>query len=445
MKRIYTTILLAALSVTTYGQSPDLAWTLEECISHALEHNLSIRQRSLQVSQQEIELNTATNSRLPRVSGSVGENFSFGRGLTADNTYANRNTSSTSFSLGASVPVFQGMRIHNTIEQARLNLDAATADLEKARDDISVAVARAYMQILYDMEILDVAVKQVAIDSAQAARLEAMMQEGKASRAVLAQQEAALGQSRLSATQAANNLRLAELELSQLLELPSPDGFTVVRPEAPIEGIMLENPESIYAEALGIRPAIRAEELRLDAAEWTIRNARSAYLPTLSASGGIGTNYYTMGGVNNESFGEQARRNFSQYIGLSLSIPIFSGFQTRNQVRSAELGKANQELQLATVKNALYKEIQQAYYGAVSAREKYYASETASGSAEESYRLVTARYENGTANITEFNESRESYLKSRSNLAQARYEYLFQACLLDFYKGGGISLQKIFE
>lgn len=433
-------MLSAALPLAAFGQTPGKPWTLEDCVRYALEHNISVKQNDLQVKQREIELNTARNSRLPQASGSAGENFSFGRGLTADNTYANKNTSSTSFSLGASVPVFQGMRIRNDIEQGKLNLSAATEDLEKAKDDIRVAVAQAYTQILFDMEILDVALKQVSIDSAQVERLAAMLREGKASKAVLAQQKATLGQSRLSATQASNNLNLARLDLSQLLELPSPEGFDIVRPMTPIDGILLENPENIYAEAIRTRPAVRAEEFRLDATEWTIKNARSAYLPTLTASGGVGTNYYTMSGVTQDSFAEQMKRNFSQYVGISLNVPIFSAFQTRNQIRSAKLNRISQELQLENVKKSLYKEIQQAYYGAVAAREKYKASEMASVSAEESYKLMTAKYENGSANITEFNESRDSYLKSRSDLAQARYEYIFQARLLDFYKSGEISL-----
>ncbi|MGN1215195.1 MAG: TolC family protein [Candidatus Cryptobacteroides sp.] len=429
-------IFISVIPADAQGHS----WTLQECISYAFEHNITLKQQNIQVLQQEVELSTAKGSRLPQVSASASENFSFGRGLTADNTYSNTNTTSTGLNIGASVPVFQGMRIKNNIKQGELNLKAATADLEKAREQVSVNVAQAYVNILYDLEILDVALNQVGIDSLQLERLSAMAANGKASQVQVAQQKAALGQSRLAVTQARNNLSLAVLELSQLLELPSPEGLSVVRPSVCIEDVLLSDPEEIYAQAIAVKPSVSAEEFRLDAAEYTIRNAKASFLPTISASGGIGTNYYTMSSAPSNSFFEQMKNNFSQFLGLSLSVPIFSGFQSRNQVRSARLNRTYQELQLEQVKKSLYKEIQQAYYNAVAAGEKYSSCLEARQSAKESYDLVTAKYENGKANITEFNEARDNFLESESNLVRSRYEYLFSAKLLDFYAGKPLML-----
>ncbi len=423
------------MSWAAYGQTHSGPWTLAECIRHAQENNLTLQQTELQVKQRELQLETAKGSRLPMVSGSASENLSFGRGLTADNTYSNTNTTSTGLSLGTSVPIFQGLRISNNIKESELGLKAATADLEKAREDMSVAVAQAYVQILYNMELLDVANNQVGIDSLQLERLEVLLENGKASPSQVAQQKAALGQSRLSATQARNNLNISLLDLSQLLELPDPEGFSIVRPEVPIDGILLGNPEDIYAEAIDSKPAVRAEMLRLDATEYSIKSAKGAFLPSISASGGIGTNYYTMSAAPSEVFFNQIKNNFSQYLGVSLSVPIFTGFQTRNQVRAAELAKTNQKLLLENTKKTLYKEIQQAYYNAVAASEKYRSSGDALASAKESFELVLAKYENGKANITEFNEARDSWLKAESDLVRSRYEYLYSAKLLDFYRG----------
>ena len=423
------------MSWAASGQTHSGPWTLAECIRHAQENNITLQQTELQVKQREIQLETAKGSRLPMVSGSASENLSFGRGLTADNTYSNTNTTSTGFSLGPSVPVFQGLRISNGIKENELGLKAATADLQKAREDMSVSVAQAYTQILYNMELLDVALNQVGIDSLQLVRLEALLENGKASPSQVAQQKAALGQSRLSATQARNNLNISLLDLSQLLELPDPEGFSIVRPNVPIDGILLGNPEDIYAEAIQNKPAVKAEMFRLDATEFSIKSAKGAFLPSISASGGVGTNYYTMSAAPSAVFFDQIKNNFSQYLGLSLSVPIFSGFQNRNQVRSAELARTNQRLLLENTKKSLYKEIQQAYYNAVAASEKYRSSVDAQASARESFELVQAKYENGKANITEFNESRDTWLKAESDLARSRYEYLYSAKLLDFYRG----------
>ena len=240
-------------------------WTLRECCDYAVAHSITIKQQENQCRQQELQLSTSKNSRLPDLSASVGQNFSFGRGLTEAHTYSNTNTSSTSFSLGTNVPLFTGFQIPNQIKLNQLNLEAATADLEKAKNDIQTQVAKAYVQILYDMEIADVARRQVAIDSMQVVRLQALVDNGKASGAELSQQQASLASSRLTATQAENTQRLAVLTLTQLLELPTPDGFSVVRPvlneELRMKNQGCPSPDAIYAEALGVKPEILAQQL----------------------------------------------------------------------------------------------------------------------------------------------------------------------------------------
>jgi outer membrane protein len=414
-------------------------WSLRECCDYAVANNISIKQQENACRQQEIQLSTSKNSRLPDVSGSMGQNFSFGRGLTADNTYTNTNTSSTSFSLGASVPLFTGFQIPNQIKLNQLNLEAATADLEKAKNDIRMQVAQAYVQILYDMEIADVARRQIAIDSAQVARLQAFVDNGKASEAELSQQKATLANSHLTATQADNNTRLAILSLTQLLELPSPEGFSIVRPDiskitgfTEISGL---TPDQIYADALGVKPEILSQQLKLKGTEHNIKIAQAGYYPTLSLSGGLSTNYYTTSGFKSDGFGTQLKNNFSQYIGLNLNVPIFNRFQTRNSIRTAKIEQQNQQLQLDNTKKSLYKEIQQVYYNALNAQAKEGASQQAVATANDAFHLTQAKYENGKATITEFNESKNNYLKSESDLVQARYENLYQQALIEFYRG----------
>ena len=416
-------------------------WNLRECCDYAVEHNINIKQRENNREQRELQLSTAKNSRLPDLNASASESFSFGRGLTLDNTYTNRSTSSTSFSLGTTVPLFTGFKIPNQIKLNQLNLEAATKDLEKAKNDIRTQVAQAYVQILYDMEIADVAKRQIEIDSQQVARLEAFVNNGKASMAQLSQQQSTLAQAHLTATQAENNLQLAILALTQLLEFPSPEGFSVVRPQVDHIAILsqLPSPEAIYQEALGLKPEVQAEQLRLTAAERNIDIAKSANYPTLNFSAGLQTNYYKTNGMKADGFASQLKNNFSQYIGLNLSIPIFNRFQTRNSVRSAKIDRENQLLQLESVKKSLYKEIQQVYYNAVAADSKYHSSETATQSSKDAFTLTQAKYENGKATITEFNEAKNNYLKAESDLVQARYEYLYQNALLDFYRGRDLS------
>lgn len=440
MKTIITSIaLMAATAAGAQTEQAAQGWSLRQCISYALEHNITVKQQDVTKQQREIDLNTAKNSRLPDLNGSASQNWSFGRGLTSENTYSDTNTSSTSFSLGTSVPLFSGLKIPRTIELNKLNLEAATADMEKARNDISVQVAQAYVQILYDLEMRDVAQRQISIDSMQVARLKEMYRNGKASGVDVAQQEATLAQSRLTYTQADNDYRLALLALTQLLELPSPEGFAIIRPDAggidPSAGAVSPSPDEIYQEAITFKPEIKAELYRLKSTEMNIKIAQSALLPTLSLNAGIGSNYYKTSGFKAESFGRQMRNNFSQYIGLSLNVPIFNRFATRNSIRSAKLERETQQLQLDNVRKNLYKEIQQAYYNTIAAGAKYESSMEASRSNKAAFDLMSAKYEYGKANITEFNEAKNNWLKAESDLVIAKYEYVYDTSLIDFYRG----------
>lgn len=438
MRRLFLFAALALAGAAADAQTR--VWSLPECIDYALEHNISVRQGTNNVESYEVALNTAERRYLPNLSASASENFSFGRGLTADNTYTNSNTTSTSLQLGGSMPVFDGMDIANGIRIARLDLEAATADLEKAKDDIRVQVAQAYAQILYNEELLSVARMQVEHDTFLLEQVKARVAAGKASRADISAQQATLSRSGLSATQAEGNLNISILELTQLLELDSPDGFEVLRPSVEsFEPQLLMKPEEIYAQAEGIRPAVLSAQIRLDAAGIAISRAKGAYLPTLSINGGIGTNYYTTSKVEMAPLGDQLKNNFSQYVGLSLNIPIFDRFSTRNNVRTARINRDNSALQLESVKKSLYKEIQQAYYNAVASQARYRSSADAAASAREHYELTEEKYMGGKAGVSEYNDAKNSWLSAESDYLKARYECLYQTRLLDFYRGREIA------
>ena len=438
MKAITLTLAALALAGSIRAQQ---GWTLDRCIDYALENNIQIRQSDIAARTRDVDLNSARSNRLPGVSASASQSWSFGRSLTIDNTYANTNTASTSFSIGTDMTLFAGGRISGNIQNARLGLDAAMADLERIKDDVRVQVAQAFIQIVYNRSILDVAQGQVTIDSMQVERLTALAAIGKASSAEVASQKATLAQSQLSVTQAQNNLNMSILTLTQLLELPSPEGFDVIQPDADdIEFSIPDSPEQIYAQALDIKPAVKSEEIRLQQAANSIDIAKGGYYPTLSLSAGAGTGYYTSSNRTSDNFGSQMKNNFGPHVGLNLSIPIFSRNSNRNSVRSAQLSMMNQEMQLDNVKKQLYKEIQQAYYNTVSSKSRYESSQEVEVSAQESFQLVQAKYEGGKASITEFNESKNRLVTAQADVIKYRYEYLFNTALLEFYRNSSFEL-----
>ena len=438
MKAITLTLAALALAGSIRAQQ---GWTLDRCIDYALENNIQIRQSDIAAQTRDVDLNSARSNRLPGVSASASQSWSFGRSLTIDNTYANTNTASTSFSIGADMTLFAGGRVSGNIHNAQLGLEAAKADLERIKDDVRVQVAQAFIQIVYNRSILDVARNQVTIDSMQVERLDALAAIGKASSAEVASQRATLAQSQLSVTQAQNNLSMSILTLTQLLELPSPEGFDVIQPDADaIEFSIPDSPEQIYAQALDIKPAVKSEEIRLQQASNSIDIAKGGYYPTLSLSAGAGTGYYTSSNRTSDNFGSQMKNNFGPHVGLNLSIPIFSRNNNRNNVRSAQLNMMNQEMQLDNVKKQLYKEIQQAYYNTVSSKSRYESSQEVKTSAQESFELMQAKYEGGKASITEFNESKNRLVTAQADVIKYRYEYLFNTALLEFYRNSSFEL-----
>ena len=437
---IISSALMILLSANAYSQEK---WDLERCIRHAIENNLNIKQQEASKEQSEVELNTAKWSRLPDLNGSASHSFNFGRSIQADNTYQSLNTQNTAFSLNTSIPLFTGLKITNNIALAKLNLQAATEDLNKAKEDISIQVASAYLQVLFNDELAQVAHIQVELSKEMLAQKEAYFRTGKASEAEWLEAKSRVAQDQLSAVQADNNYKLALLDLSQLLELPSPDNFSIVSPTAEMEEYMssITSPTDIYNQAILFKPSIKAAQYRLEGAAKSVKIAKSAYFPQLSFGAGLSTNYYKVAGIKNLVFGSQLRDNFSQYFGFQLSVPIFNRLGTRNQVRSARIQQNTLNWQLEDSKKALYKEIQQAYYNALGAESRYQSSLTADEAAKASFNLMKEKYAEGKANATEYNESRTSWMKAISERLQAKYDYIFRTKILDFYKGVPLTLK----
>lgn len=435
MRRGFIIGVVLCVALRGWGQEAK-EWTLTDCVQYALMHNLNIKQQEDNVKLQEIALSTSRNSRLPDLNGSIGENLSFGRALTSNNTYMNRNTQSTSFSVGTNVPIISGGRIPADIKMRRLNLQAALQDYEHARENVALSVTSSYLEAIYQKDLVAVAERQVELSKEQVHRMELLFQNDKASEAELSQIRSTLAGDKLSLTQQQNSYMLALLDLSQLLELESPEGFDVVRPQVgAVKGDELPSPELVYNEALGIKPQIQAEQIRLQSAEKNVLVAKSALYPSVYFNAGLGTSYYKTSGYETISFGRQLHDNFNQYFGFSLSVPVFNRFATRNNVRSARLQVHAQQIKLEQTKKSLYKEIQQAYYNAVAAGRQCESSDEALNSASTAFLLMQRKYENGKATATDFQDAKTKYMRAESQQIQSRYTYLFRQKILDFYRG----------
>lgn len=420
-------LMLAYASTAVAGQP----WSLDDCVDYAISHNINVRTRALQAQSGELDITEAKDAFLPRLSGYASQSFNFGRGLTADNTYANRNTSSFSTGANMQLPIFQGLSAVRRLKYARAGLRVMVEELEAAKDDVTLNVISQYLQSLYASEMLAVARERLEISRSELVRREALLELGKIPELDLYEARSQVAQDELSVVNAENDSITALLDLSQLLNLPTASGFSI----RPLEdsGMPLLSAEDVYSNALNNNHTMRAARLSVESASKYIDLARTGYIPNLSFSAGIGTNYYKTNGFNNESFGSQMRHNFAQSIGFSLSVPIFDAFTTRNSVRKAKVQMLNAQLQLEDSRIRLYKAINTAYTQAVGAEKKRDAAEVAVESSRRAFEAMKEKYNYGRANATEFEKSKSDYTTALAQAVQAKYEAILRARILQFY------------
>lgn len=448
MKRM-NSIAAALLLVVgaAQAQEPAKQWTLEECIRYAIEHNIDLKQREVEQENQKVQLHTSKYSWLPSLNASLGQNFDFGRSPSRTGVIADQNSSNTSLSISLSMPIFDGLKTPSDIAAKKYNLKAAIESLNKAKEDLSLQIASYYLQVLYNKEVQRIAELQLALSNDQVTKTDALVKAGKVPLSQLYDIKAQAANDNVSLTEAKNDVKLALLDLAQSLEMErSGEVFDIVSPEVgnAVERYMssIVPPGNIYDNAVAVKPQIKEQEYLLESQKKQLKVARSSYFPQLNfgASYTNGYYHYYTGDVESLSFSDQLNQNGRKTVGFSLSIPLFNRFQVRNSVRQAKLSIRNQELLMENTKKTLYKEIQQAYYDATAAQEKYLASGKSVEASEEAFRYAEDRYNAGKSTVFEFNEAKTKYAQSLVEQAQAKYNFILRAKILDFYNGIPLSL-----
>lgn len=410
--------------------------SLEKCIEIALANNRNIKQQQLTQQQRAIAYNQARADLLPNLNASMGQNFVFGRSIGLDNTYQNTNSQQTSFGVNSNITLFDGLKMKHNIDARKADLAASGADLEKMEDDIVMSVSTAFLQTLLTKELLQIAVDQLEVTKANIARASELVKSGKMAQGELYEIEAQAAREDLSLVQAENNLKLALLDLAQIMEMETFENFDIVAPsaEALISESTLFSSDAVYESALVNRPEIRGAQFRLESGKKELAMAKSQYMPTLSFGAQMGTGYYRMSSRGNESFGSQIRNNISNTLGFSLSIPIFNRFQIRNGVKNAEIALESSKLNIDKTKIELRKSIEQAYYNAVGAQSRWKAAQKSETASREAYRYAEQKYENGRATSYELFQAKSSLAQVLGEQAQAKYEYAFRLKILELLK-----------
>ncbi|MGE4434107.1 MAG: TolC family protein [Bacteroidales bacterium] len=438
MKRIHLIVLIGFFCLTeTNGQQ---AWTLEACIDQALQANRSVQSNELSSNAQQIRLNQAKNQRLPGVYGNASQNLGFGQTMNNVGVYENRNSQTYNAGISASLNLFNGLQTHYTIQAQELNLHASMEDLKAARENLAIQVASAYLQVLYNKELHQVARTQVELSATQVTRFEQMAELGKIAEGQVYEVKAQHARNKQSEAEVASRLQLSLLDLSQLLELEDWSTFDVVVPNIDVFaiGAGLTEANAMYQEIVGNKPLIRASEYRLQSAEKNRKVAEGALYPSLSLGASYSNGYYP--DMTSQNFSDQMKINARTSIGLSLSIPIFNRLDTRNNIKQSEINIKQAALNVEQAKKTLYKEVQQAWFNAKTALEQFHASEETRKQSEIAFRFAEEKFTNGRATAYEYDEARINYSAALSSSLQAKYNYVFSVKILEFYKGIPLTL-----
>ncbi len=420
-------------------------WSLQQCIDFAIENNIQIKQQKINTDYNNNLVSQAQSDRLPNLNGSISNNYNFGRSLTYDNTYQNVNSMQINGYLSTDVTLWNGFIINNTVKMHELDLHAAIQDLQKTKDDIVLNTTAAYLEILFAEELVQVSEAQMEVTKQQIERTEKLIDAGSLARGAILEIEAQLAREELQLVNDQNRVQLAYLNLYQFLELPVENSFQIKKPKLPEikANITMSNSFDVFKNAIDSRPEIKAAQLRVESARRQLSIARGNQFPVLSA----GANYYNL--YNDQyadiygdkiAFSDQLDNNKRYAVGVTLNIPIFNRFQVKNSISNAHLQIQDYEYRLQSTRNVLRKDIEQAYANALAALNRYISGEKAVESMEEAFRYTEEKFNVGMINSVEYNESKNYLTAARSELLQARYEYIFRAKILDFYNGIPIDL-----
>ncbi|HBC79800.1 MAG TPA: TolC family protein [Bacteroidales bacterium] len=446
MKKSLVTFITCLILMQVNGFAQKQVWSLEECVKYAIDHNIQIKQQTIQTMVQKNALDQSKLSLLPTISGQASHDYSFGRALDQNTyTFYNQTVLQDYFYLGGRTDLFNGLQNLNTIQKNKYELLAGEQDLQRIRDNVALSVALAYLQILLNKELVTANENQLNITLQQIEKTKKLVDAGSVARGNLLQIEAQAAQEELSLITMKNQLETSYLNLTQLLELQSPAGFEIVVPEITVEqnSVVTGNIDEIYDLAVQSRPEIKSSELKLTASEYALKISKGARSPSFSLSHTFGTRYSFIKDVPGfQSFEEQLKNNKNYGLGVSMSIPILNGWQVNKNISNSKLSVESSQYTLEGSKKELYKNIQQAYTDAVAALKKYNASSKVVSSTEESFRYTEQKFSVGMLTPVDYNVSKTQLLNAQSDMSQAKYEFIFKTKVLDFYKGLPLNLNK---
>lgn len=450
-------------------------WDWKKCMDYAIQNNLQLKQSELNIELQNVNAKQYKLNFTPNISASSNYNLRFGNNYdyyTAQ--YKKQAINYNDYSWNIVQPIFDGLSYKHNLQKSALDIQALKLDEEVLKTNIQLQILTAFLNIMNAQEQLAQANNQYAQTQEQYQQVKDMIEAGTSAEKNLVDVEAQLTNEDLSIAQVTNQMELAYLNLKQILQLDLSKTIRIKVPQLPNDFEISETPklDKVFKTALGIRPEIKSAEIKIQSAKKTIDIAKTAYFPTLRFVANINsfmstqnksTSQYLTGGTTAIGFVEgtfervlipesaykvskvpyfkQINQNLNYAIGLSLDIPIFSQYRVQTSIKQATLQTKLVQLQKNMEEQTLYNSIAQAYLKTISSIESFKAAKKNYETAQKSYEYAMERWDAGMINLLETNMAKTNLLNAESKFTQAKYEYIFNSKVLDFYQGNKIDLE----
>ncbi len=422
-------------------------WTLQDCIDHALQHNIQIQKNRLSEKTSQQTTAESKAALLPSLSASLSEAVayrpfqkqggSFVNGSvtssTSNNTIANGN-----YGVNASWTIWNGNQNRNTIKSSQISEQIASLQTQQTANSIQEQIAQLYVQILYTQEAVKTNEKLLENDEQLLRRGQELLHNGKATQADVAQLQAQVDNGKYDVVNSRTQIASYKMQLRQLLQLSDTVDFNIQTPESLDSQLINYIPtiDNVYQAALVSRPEIKSSQLAIEQSDLDVKIAKGAYSPTISLTAGLSDSHMTGTGQN---IGNQLRDNFDGQIGVNISIPIFDNRKRKTTLEKAKINQLSSQFDLKDNQLNLRNTIESYWLEATNNKQKYEASKSQVKSQRTSYELVSEQFKEGKQNIAQVLESRTSLLSAEQTMLQSQYTTLLNITLLKFYQNEKLS------
>lgn len=444
--------------------------TLQQCVEAGIQNNLQVQQSGFQMETNRINWNQARLNMLPDLNATAASGINRGRSIDPfTNAYINQQVNYSSYGISSGVILFNGLTLQNSARQAALSYEAAKMDWQQQKDNITIAVILAYLQVLSNEDLLEQSRNQAELSHKQVERLEILDKDGAIQPSQLSDLRGQYANDQLAIINNETSLQTAKVNLSQLMNVPYDKNVTLERLDLAAFATLYESsPSQIYEQALKEFSQIKAVSLRTKSAAKGVKAARGLLYPQLTLNGNANTNYSSAATnpvylntteftsrdyviVNNVqspviqkqdnydnqkiTYGSQLNNNLFTSVSLNLRIPLFNALQTRNRVKLAEVNLKNTEMVEKTTKTQLQQSIEQAYINMTSASQRYKTLLQQIEAYGESFRAAEVRFNAGVGNSIDYLTAKNNLDRANINLIAAKYDFVLRTKVLDYYQG----------